>query len=154
MTLIRASGLLHQGVVDSTWETYWSFLATEVGIILVSLAAFRAVFVAHAASPPAGAWAAGIRSWYHSRRRLLRTPRRARPWDGRPGDSSSDGSSGVASDGSGRFVGAVKIPRAQITGLGTYINGVGRTVESRGDSYEESWLSGPTSPLEKAGSVV
>ena len=123
MTLVRAGGMVHMNIFDSVWETYWNFLATEVGVILASLAAFRTLFVAHVharAERRRLGWVDGLRSWPESCRRLLRIPgRRART---STGGSGSGGASGGPA--------AVGIPRGEITGLRTYIDGAGRTLAS------------------------
>lgn len=55
-TITRASGLEWQGKLDVLWEVYFQIVAAEVGLILVSMTAFRALFVSRAAkhqhSPP------------------------------------------------------------------------------------------------------
>ena len=45
LTITRVSGLKFKGNFDPIWETYWLILSAEVGIVLTSVAAFRAFFV-------------------------------------------------------------------------------------------------------------
>ena len=45
LTITRVSGLQFKGNFDPIWETYWLILSAEVGIVLTSVAAFRAFFV-------------------------------------------------------------------------------------------------------------
>ena len=45
LTITRVSGLKFKGNFDTIWETYWLILSAEVGIVLTSVAAFRAFFV-------------------------------------------------------------------------------------------------------------
>ena len=45
LTITRVSGLKSKGNFDTIWETYWLILSAEVGIVLTSVAAFRAFFV-------------------------------------------------------------------------------------------------------------
>ncbi|KAI4189225.1 MAG: hypothetical protein L6R41_001605 [Letrouitia leprolyta] len=47
-TVTRASGLEWHGKLDVLWEVYFQIVAAEVGLILVSVSAFRALFVARA----------------------------------------------------------------------------------------------------------
>lgn len=49
ITIIRASGLEWQDKLDVLWEVYFQIVAAEVGLILVSMTAFRALFVSRAA---------------------------------------------------------------------------------------------------------
>ncbi|KAL8699331.1 MAG: hypothetical protein Q9201_006060 [Fulgogasparrea decipioides] len=49
-TVTRASGLEWQDKLDVLWEVYFQIIAAEVGLILVALTAFRALFVSRAAS--------------------------------------------------------------------------------------------------------
>ena len=48
-TVTRASGLEWQDKLDVLWEVYFQIVAVEVGLILVSMTAFRALFVSRAA---------------------------------------------------------------------------------------------------------
>ncbi len=45
LTITRVSGLKFKGNIDTIWETYWLILSAEVGIVLTSVATFRAFFV-------------------------------------------------------------------------------------------------------------
>ncbi|KAL8934631.1 MAG: hypothetical protein Q9216_005806 [Gyalolechia sp. 2 TL-2023] len=55
-TVTRASGLEWQGKLDVLWEVYFQIVAAEAGLILVSMTAFRALFVSRShrkqQSPP------------------------------------------------------------------------------------------------------
>ena len=48
-TVTRASGLEWQDKLDVLWEVYFQIVAAEVGLILASTTAFRALFVSRAA---------------------------------------------------------------------------------------------------------
>ena len=48
-TVTRASGLEWQGKLDVLWEVYFQIVAAEIGLILVSTTAFRALYVSRAA---------------------------------------------------------------------------------------------------------
>ena len=49
ITVTRASGLEWQDKLDVLWEVYFQFVAAKVGLILVAMTAFRALFVSRAA---------------------------------------------------------------------------------------------------------
>lgn len=46
ITVTRMIGLKYQGKLDSIWETFFIVVASEVGLILVAITAFRTLFVA------------------------------------------------------------------------------------------------------------
>ena len=48
-TITRASGLEWKGNLDVLWEVYFQIVAAEVGLILVSMTAFRQLFVSRTA---------------------------------------------------------------------------------------------------------
>ena len=48
-TITRASGLEWKGNLDMLWEVYFQIVAAEVGLILVSMTAFRQLFVSRIA---------------------------------------------------------------------------------------------------------
>lgn len=59
LSLVRASGLRANNAVDAVWETYWSFIVAEVGLILTSVTTFHTFFVTRnkraRQSPPSSA---------------------------------------------------------------------------------------------------
>ena len=118
-TVTRASGLEWQDKLDVLWEVYFQIVAAEVGLILVSMTAFRALFVSRAArnqqSPRKGP-----SGWLKSRYflRNLIDPRR---WlsknskdmiGGQNDDIVKDGIKGELPS----------IPGATMTGMNTFIN--------------------------------
>jgi hypothetical protein len=46
VTAARIGGLKHQGKLDYLWETYFIVVAAEIGLTLVAITAFRALYVA------------------------------------------------------------------------------------------------------------
>ncbi|KAE8349704.1 hypothetical protein BDV28DRAFT_151634 [Aspergillus coremiiformis] len=46
LSIIRVSGLVYHGAIDSIWQTYWQFLGSEIGVFLASAVAFRSFFMA------------------------------------------------------------------------------------------------------------
>ncbi|KAL8725053.1 MAG: hypothetical protein Q9181_006557 [Wetmoreana brouardii] len=118
-TVTRASGLEWQDKLDVLWEVYFQIVAAEVGLILVALTAFRALFVSRAASkqhspPKRPAY------WVKSKlalRRLL-GPRR---WTTRyPTDM--DGVRQHRDPEDGLDPQLPSIPGATMTGMQTFIN--------------------------------
>lgn len=73
VTTTRASGMKLDGHIDQVWMTCWLILSAEVGIILTSIAAFRACFVARNSKIDRRV----IRStgerihWYHDKKHLF-----------------------------------------------------------------------------------
>ena len=45
ITIIRITGLTQDGKIDYVWEIYLSILAAEIGLTLVALTAFRALYI-------------------------------------------------------------------------------------------------------------
>ena len=126
-TVTRASGLEWQDKLDVLWEVYFQIVAAEVGLILVSMTAFRALFVSRAArnqhSPQKGpsVW---VKSRYFLRN--LIDPRR---WISK---YSNDISGGQKVDNTkGGFNGELpSIPGATMTGINTFINRQGEEAKS------------------------
>ena len=129
-TVTRASGLEWQDKLDVLWEVYFQIVAAEVGLILVSMTAFRALFVSRAArnqhSPHKGpsVW---LKSRYFLRN--LIDPRR---WiskyskdmtGGQKDDTMKDGINGELPS----------IPGATMTGMNTFINRQGEEAKSEID---------------------
>jgi hypothetical protein len=48
ITVARIAGLKWKGKLDSVWETYFIVLAAEIGLTLVAITAFRALYVSKA----------------------------------------------------------------------------------------------------------
>ena len=74
LTITRISGLKFKGNFDTIWETYWLILAAEVGIMLTSIAAFRAFFVSRSnRNRDRGSQPLGARmQWCHQEKRYLK----------------------------------------------------------------------------------
>lgn len=125
ITLTRASGLRIMGALDITWEVYWQFLSTEVGVIIASFAAFRALFVAQAGNQhPSGSRG----QWYSYSKKLLK--KSLSPWTWHVVKSFRHSSKDSNRHGSGHgdeFKELPDIPRGTMTGIRTFINGRGRT---------------------------
>jgi hypothetical protein len=126
VTVVRASGI-HQGdKLDSVWETFWQMMSAEVGLIMTSITAFRAFFVAR--SNERGQQRPRSREQWSSKSRLL-IRRLLTPSRWRQGGSSLTlgRSSGQVSRGNKAEKNLPSIPRATMTGIRTFINGQGST---------------------------
>jgi hypothetical protein len=44
-TIARVAGLIHKGKVDTIWEIYWTLISAEVGVFMAAATAFRSFFV-------------------------------------------------------------------------------------------------------------
>ena len=128
-TVTRVGGLKWHDKLDVLWEVYFQVVAAEVGLILVSMTAFRALFVSRAArnqhSPQKGP-----SSWVKSRYFLknLLDPRRwmskySRTMTGGQKDATTQGTS------NGKLP---SIPGATVTGieLNTFIHREGEETKS------------------------
>ena len=126
-TVTRASGLVWQGKIDVVWEVYFQIVAAEVGLILVSTTAFRALFVSRAArnqhSPQKGpsSW---VRSKYFFRNLL--DPRR---WMSKYSKDTTEGQKDASTKG-GCDGELPSIPGATMTGMNTFIKDRGEIVDS------------------------
>lgn len=151
-TVTRASGLEWQGKLDVLWEVYFQIVAAEVGLILVSMTAFRALFVSRTArnqeSPPKYPYL-----WEKSKL-ALRKLLDPRQWmtknskiraGGQKHNNTSDGFAGKLPS----------IPGAAMTGMSTFINHQGETVKSdieRSTSTLSTEANQDTWPLTKHAS--
>ncbi|KAL9109425.1 MAG: hypothetical protein Q9227_005932, partial [Pyrenula ochraceoflavens] len=161
ITLIRASGFKHHGVLDNTWEVYWNFVSTEVGLILTSLAAFRVLFVTQAGRHSGWNSASSLRSWLSDR--IRRVSRSFRPWSWRNSgstDSNATSQRSLFRDEKGDdFAGlGGNIPRAQMTGIRTFIDGSGRTKNMSRIMHsrvreEDPWDLTYSSPIREPGRI-
>lgn len=126
-TVTRASGLEWQGKLDVLWEVYFQIVAAEIGLILVAMTSFRALFVSRTArnklSPEkhTSFWAEAKLAL----RRLL-DPRRWR--SKHPEDMTRGHKPGTTYVG---FDGELpSIPGATMTGIHTFIDHQGEAAQS------------------------
>ncbi|KAI4174960.1 MAG: hypothetical protein LQ343_001987 [Gyalolechia ehrenbergii] len=150
-TVTRASGLEWQGKLDVLWEVYFQIVAAEIGLILVSTTAFRAIFVSRAQrkqqspqkSPP----------FLTKSVRILKRTLNPRRWTSK---SSKDISNGQK-DGNAKQCFEEKLPNipgATMTGMRTFDDDQGMTTKGDAElsvigSYEEA--SNDAWPLAKDG---
>lgn len=118
VTITRIAGIKLHGQIDIVWESYFTIVAAEVGVILASISTYRALYVAHKKAAIKKARYGVCRSFQHGQtlRRLM--------------DSSSWRSRAerklTPSDNTREHLDKVNfpsIPRAHMTGVRTFING-------------------------------
>jgi hypothetical protein len=131
LTIVRVSGLRHEAGFDPAWEVYWNIMAGEVGIIMTTGAAFRTFFISrsqHKDEMPGHNPNRSLSTRTRNLLRLIITPSRWSTKRSRQSEDPSD-SSDSFSDGSlhkGKEL--PQIPRGTMTGIRTFINGRGRTL--------------------------
>jgi hypothetical protein len=101
IAIVRVSGLIREGVVDTIWIAYWLILGGEVGIIIAAAIAFRSFFV----------------TLGHSK--VSTTPHGGRFFSST--FAKKFRKRGVSELDSGNEQGLPSIPGAQLTGMRTYI---------------------------------
>ena len=117
IAIIRISGIkLAGGAVDIVWIAFWQQQECSIAVIMVSVSAFRTLFVANASNSPSPKSPDSPNLW---KRRILR-------------DRSS---SGIYNRNQGNDL--QKIPRATLTGMRTMIQRAGlSTVSTRERDHE------------------
>lgn len=152
-TVTRASGLEWQDKLDVLWEVYFQIIAAEIGLILVAMTSFRALFVSRTArnklSPGkhTSFWVEGKLAL-----RILLDPRR---WRSKHTEDMTRGQKpGTTTVG---FDGKLpNIPGATMTGMNTFIDHQGEAANSE---IEFSTYSAPleenkdASPFSKDSSL-
>ena len=118
LTITRVSGLQFRGNFDVIWETYWLILSAEVGIVLTSVASFRAFFVFRSnRNQDRGIQPLGARmQWCHQDKRPFLQKFTFSPW--RSVQVSSEGYERNEDDEL-PMSNLPDIPRAHITGFRT-----------------------------------
>ncbi len=118
---VRVSGLKFHGTFDVVWLFLWQQIEACVAVAMISLTAFRSVFVASATSH---ARVEGAKKpWYSSTVEVINRRRRQRAQD-------EEGMRGLPT-----------IPGATLTGMGTFIQGVHPTtsLQSMSDRDSDDW---------------
>lgn len=121
-TITRISGINTGRTVksiDSIWETYWQYVAANIALTMTAATAFRTFFVSQGRE--------GVpqpkHTWSSAGRKLLQYVTTLRSWRLKSGVENSEDC--------GKPVIPVplrqSIPRGTFTGVGTFINGQGRT---------------------------
>lgn len=99
IAIVRVAGIRHSGAIDYTWIFFWQHIEVCVAVSMVSLTAFRSLFVSTGQAPNKKA-----RPWYSSQARKLR---------GAKGGSLPNGGHEELPS----------IPGATMTGIRTFIRG-------------------------------
>ncbi|KAF7951338.1 hypothetical protein EAE96_006654 [Botrytis aclada] len=128
LTVIRVSGLHAESSFDSAWEVYWLIVAGEVGLILTTGTAFRALFVSR------------------NQKKFIAADHNSQKWRTRR-TSETSGAIEPAS-ASYEMHGVMALPgieRGTITGIRTFINGrssalrASQVIKSPMEEEEEGW---------------
>lgn len=125
VTLTRASGLVNTHTVDATWEVFWQYMSAQVGLILSTATAFRTSFVARSRRSPK---VPNHAAWYrHLLRRLTQMLGSIRSTHGRyPNSPTLPNTSNNLSERAEEMMALPQIPQPTMTGIRTYITGVGK----------------------------
>lgn len=51
-SIIRVSGYIYRGTIDNTWLFFWALMESDVAVIMISLTAFRSIFLAKTIQRP------------------------------------------------------------------------------------------------------
>ena len=113
-TITRLAGLIYNDMVDTIWEIYWTLISGEVGVFLAAATAFRSFFVARKASKHGTPQQQAQR--FFSASFVAKFNRKKRSTLDDTMDSRKE---------KGVF-GLPRVPRAQITGLRTFIDEHGK----------------------------
>jgi hypothetical protein len=109
ITIVRFSGFVKDGVVDTIWGAYWLVLGAEIAIFMAAAIAFRAFFVARGQSKASTPPVSGDKFFRSSLARKFRR---------RGAETELD---------SADEKGLPSIPGAQLTGMRTMIDQQGRS---------------------------
>ena len=126
VTITRISGIKLDGSIDQVWETYFIILAAEIGIILTSVSAFRTFFISRRDNNKAKPSPGNRTHWYSQDSSILKRLFTPSLWRSKSkGQSTSEG---YKADEDDHFpMGDLpNVPRAQMTGIRTFINGNGK----------------------------
>lgn len=146
LTIIRVSGLHAESSFDSAWEVYWLIVAGEVGLILTTGTAFRALFVSRnqkVMGPQLPVDSSKIFSRTKELLRLIATPKR---WRTRRTSETSGAIDSISARHEMHGIMALPgIERGTITGIKTFINGrssalrVSQVIKSPVVQEEDGW---------------
>jgi len=125
-TVTRLAGLIYDEMVDTIWEIYWTLISGEVGVFLAAATAFRSFFVARKASKNGTPQQQAQR--FFSASFVAKFNRKKK--------STLDDTMESRNE-KGAF-GLPRVPRAQITGLRTFIDERGRVQPIKTDSMSST----------------
>ena len=116
MAIIRVSGIRYRGEFDNTWIFMWQQVEACTAVAMLSLTAFRNIFIA----PKPGVNNNKVSPWVPSTRRLLGKHKKSEHSDHQRLDSFS-------------------IPSATLTGLSRVFRGTGADRSVDESSVSDSW---------------
>ena len=129
ITIIRVSGIKAHDQIDQTWESYWLILSAEIGIILTSITAFRAFFVSR--NRDRAIQSPGKRmQWYYENKLFLKRTFNPSLWRSKSRHQSSSEGYEAFDDGNVALKNLQEIPRAHMTGVQTFIDKQGKTMNN------------------------
>ena len=139
-TITRASGLEWKGNLDMLWEVYFQIVAAEVGLILVSMTAFRQLFVSRTArkqqspaKPPT--------FWPRSRAAIRKTLKFRRWTSGYSKGSNGEQNNQAENIASGFDERLPGIPGGAMTGVQTFIEHQYGATKSSSKSSTDSTIT-------------
>lgn len=121
LTIVRIAGLTWRGKLDSVWETYFMVIPAEVGLALVAITAFRALYISRSKSRPAPTAITSF-GWYDKGKSAV--------WKiitKTTGKTPSAGSGSLQNDPKADGWIGNDIPHGTMTGMRTFIQGNGKT---------------------------
>ncbi|KAL8723142.1 MAG: hypothetical protein Q9225_000483 [Loekoesia sp. 1 TL-2023] len=125
VTITRIAGIEVKGQIDQVWETYFLTMASQVGIILASVSTFRAFSVSRHQKDVKRTKGSSEnqRHWYSPNRRLLKRVSTPSSWRSKAKGQSTPKEYKGGVNGGVAMGSLPEIPRAQMTGVRTFING-------------------------------
>ncbi|KAF2635431.1 hypothetical protein P280DRAFT_473831 [Massarina eburnea CBS 473.64] len=127
-TVVRLIGLRHKSQMDYIWTIFFMVVGAEVGLIMVAITAFRALYVSKV--KVRGQQTIATFNWYHkSKSAFLKI---IGPISGKPQGTRADNIE-LEKGNKDDFING-NIPRGTITGIHTFIYGIGnKSVDKPGD---------------------
>lgn len=116
-TIVRGAGLTSNGQVDHLWQIYWQVMASQAGVLVASLIAFRSFFVMRSAKRADRKSAEST-----TQPRFIKIFRKIR------GQYSLDD---TLSGATGSHNGLPSIPRPEMTGMRSFID------KNQRDSFDD-----------------
>lgn len=117
ITIARIVGLTWEGKLDSVWETYFIVVAAEIGLTLVAVTAFRALYVSKAKNRNVQKTITTLNWYQKGKSAVVHLISKA--------TGKTDWSSIDDEKKDGQFI-MNDIPRATMTGMGTFIDKNGK----------------------------
>jgi hypothetical protein len=125
ITIMRIVGLKRGEVLDYIWESYFTAIAAEIGLTLVALTAFRSLYVSKAQKRNVQSPIATF-NWYKKGRAAMVQIA------GKVTGNADSRSDTLDTDKNGEGFIRNNIPHATMTGVRSYIDKSGKTVQGTG----------------------